>query len=179
MGCCVTSDALAGSLESCGASTVQQDTSKDEAEHFGPLDFRRELLRMSRSFQRVTHDSIAPVCQEHGVTVQQMHVLLELMQESGQTASQLSDRAGILRTNFATVCRKLEERGLLERRRSNTDKRAFELRVTDKGRTLLKNIDADIDRRYGEFFAAEPYETFDAIVLGFRALRDLAERIGR
>lgn len=146
---------------------------------FGPLDFRRELFRTARSFQKVIHDAIGPVCKDHGVTVQQMHVLLELVQQPGQTASSLSERAGILHTNFAMVCRKLEDQGLLERHRSDVDRRSFELEVTDAGRVLLRRIDDDIERLYGDMFEAEPHETFDAIVGGFRAMRELVEKFGR
>ena len=96
-----------------------------------------------------------------------------------QTAGQLSDRAGILRTNFSAVCHKLEERGLVERRRSARDKRAFELRITDEGRALLKSIDGEVKGLYGPVFEAEPPETFATILTGFRALRDFSERLGR
>ncbi|MEI3229798.1 MAG: MarR family winged helix-turn-helix transcriptional regulator [Gordonibacter pamelaeae] len=108
-----------------------------------------------------------------------MHVLLELVGTPGQSSGQLSERAGILRTNFSGVCHKLEERGLVERRRSARDRRAFELRATDEGRELLASIDADIKRRYGAAFENEPPETFATILTGFRALRDFSERLGR
>ncbi|MVM53395.1 MarR family transcriptional regulator [Gordonibacter sp. ResAG-26] len=129
--------------------------------------------------QKLLHDTVAPVCQQNGLTLQQMHVLLELVGTPGQTSTQLSERAGILRTNFSSVCHKLEERGLVERRRSDCDRRAFELRATDEGRELLARIDADIKRRYGAAFENEPPETFETILAGFRALSAFAAKLGR
>lgn len=123
------------------------------------------------------HEAMAPICQEQGLTQQQLHVLVELLRQPGQTVGQLSDRAGILRSNFSPVCRKLEERGLVERRRSSADKRSWELRATDEGRALLARIDQEVERRYGLLLENEPPETFDAVIDGFRALGLLAEKM--
>ena len=67
----------------------------------------------------------------------------------------------------------------MERRRSDRDRRAFELRATDEGRELLARIDADIRRCYGPAFENEPPETFDAILAGFRALNSFAAKLER
>lgn len=141
--------------------------------------FKHELFVVTYDVQKILHETMAPICQQHGLTLQQMHVLMELMRMPGLTAGQLSDRAGILRTNFSSVCRKLEDRGLIERQRSQTDKRSLRLRVTDEGRALLAGIDGEVQRRYGKAFAAEPPETFDTIIEGFQALADFSKKLGR
>lgn len=141
--------------------------------------FKRELFAVMCDVQKILHETMAPICQQHGLTLQQMHVLVELAREPGLTAGRLSDQAGILRTNFASVCRRLEVRGLIERRRSETDRRSLRLRVTDEGRALLASIDEEVQRRYGGTFAAEPPETFDTIIEGFRALEELSRKLVR
>ena len=135
--------------------------------------FKRELFAITYDLQKILHDTMTPICQEHGLTLQQMHVLVEL------TAGQLSDRAGILRTNFSPVCRKLENRGLIERQRSQTDRRSLRLHVTDEGRALLASVDGEVQRRYGRAFSAEPQETFDAILEGFQALSAFSGKLVR
>ncbi|MEG0016402.1 MAG: MarR family transcriptional regulator [Gordonibacter sp.] len=139
--------------------------------------FKTEMFSATCSLQRDMHEVMAPVCQQCGLTLQQLHVLVELLRMPGLTAGQLSDRTGILRTNFSSVCRKLEDRGLIERQRSRADKRSLELRVTQEGRALLANVDEEVNRRYGKVFESEPQETFDAIVAGFRALAALTEKV--
>ncbi len=139
--------------------------------------FRGELFSAAHGLQKLVHETMAPLCQEHGLTQQQMHVLVELTHEPGQTVGQLSDRAGILRSNFSPVCRKLEDRGLIERRRSSLDRRSYELQVTGEGRALLERIDRDLQQRYGALFDSEPSETYATIVAGFRALNVLAEKM--
>lgn len=129
--------------------------------------------------QKTLHEVMAPVCQRHGVTMQQLHVLMELSRMPGVQAGQLSDRAGILRTNFPSMCRRLEERGLIERRRNDQDKRSLQLRVTDEGRALLAAIEDDARRRYDAAFALEPAETFETISAGLAALNAFMQKLGR
>ena len=118
--------------------------------------FRRELFAITYDLQKILHETMAPICQQHGLTLQQMHVLVELVRTPGLTAGQLSDRTGILRTNFSPVCRKLEDRGLVERQRNQADRRSLRLCVTDEGRALLAEVDGEVQRRYGRAFATEP-----------------------
>ena len=74
--------------------------------------FKRELFAITYDLQKILHDTMTPICQEHGLTLQQMHVLVELMSTPGLTAGQLSDRAGILRTNMILGCAITESTGI-------------------------------------------------------------------
>lgn len=141
--------------------------------------FKREMFAIACDLQKMMHDTMMPVCQQFGLTLQQMHVLVELTRTPGLTAGQLSDRAGILRTNFSSVCRKLEDRGLIERQRNAEDKRSLQLRVTDQGRELLADVDREVHRRYGAAFESESPETFETIVAGLKALNDFSGKLGR
>ena len=125
-------------------------------------EFKRAFFDVACDMQKLLHDLVAPACQRNGLTLQQMHVLVELVSAPGQTSTQLSERGG-----------------LVERRRSDRDRRAFELRATDEGRELLARIDADIRRCYGPAFENEPPETFEAILAGFRALNSFAAKLER
>ena len=51
--------------------------------------------------------------------------------------------------------------------------------IQAEGRELLARIDADIRRCYGPAFENEPPETFDAILVGFRALNSFAAKLER
>lgn len=140
-------------------------------------EFKRDLFAVTCDMQRMLHDTMVPVCQQRDLTLQQFHVLLELTRTPGLTAGEASDRAGILRTNFSAVCHKLETRGLVERRRSAVDKRAFELQLTEAGRALLLDVDAEVRRRYGSAFESESPETFETIIAGFRALNAFTAKL--
>lgn len=139
--------------------------------------FRSELFLLTRDVQHVMHDIVAPICQDHRLTPQQMHILMELSREPGQTAGQLSDRTGILKTNFSSVCRRLEEGGLIERHRSERDGRAYEFRVTKAGCEMLKAIDGEIRQRFGDALDDTSPETLDTIIAGLRALSGLSAKL--
>ena len=141
-------------------------------------EFRRELFAAAYSMQKALHVVLAPACQRHGLTLQQFHVLVELSHAPGQMPSRVSERTGILRTNFSGLCQRLEDQGLVDRRRSQQDGRAYELSVTPAGSALLEQVDQDVRRRYNAVVEQEPQETFDAILAGVRALEALAAKLG-
>lgn len=103
-----------------------------------------ELFALTWDMYDLVRETCTPICHRYGLTLQQMHVLNELRRMPGITAGLLSDRSGILRTNFAAVCRKLEEKELITRENKDGDKRAYALFLSDKGLTLLMNIENEI-----------------------------------
>lgn len=138
---------------------------------------RREFMSFSREMQNFVQVTLVPICQNHDITLQQLYVLTELKAEPRQTISQLSDRIGILRTNFPQICRKLEDRGLIERKQSTVDKRASIIEMTDAGHQLLNAVDDEMTLKFGGRLDSEPEETFDAIFLGLEALRSLTGKL--
>lgn len=139
----------------------------------------RELLKTAWGMQKTLHEVVTPVCQRHGVTLQQLHVLVELSNMPGAQAGQLSDRAGILRTNFAPVCHRLEERGLVEKQRSDFDKRSFNLHVTDEGRALLRSIDEEARNACAAALEGQSAQDLEAVEAGLAALNAFVRNLGR
>lgn len=140
---------------------------------------RQEFINSTRVMQTFMHDTLAPICQTYDLTMQQYYILAELGSNPYQTVTSLSAHVGILRTNFALVCRKLEDRGLIERQRSATDRRSFNLLLTERGRELLGNVDAQIEGLFCDAFASEPPETFVTIERGLVAMRGFASRLNK
>lgn len=139
--------------------------------------FKSEFVCITRDMQHIVRDTMVPLCQHHGLTLQQLYVLMELDAEPDQTSSQLSDRVGILRTNFAQVCHKMKADGLLEQRRSESDRRSVKLHITDKGRAVLAAIDTNFEAMYGPRFASEPEATFDTIIDAMQTLRGFLAKL--
>lgn len=104
-----------------------------------------ETLKAMRDVASLFHDIVRPACQKRGLTAQQFYVLTELADKPRQMATELATRSGILRTNFAAVCRKMEGKGLIERERGSDDRRRVYLNITDKGRELFDEIINDVE----------------------------------
>ena len=71
------------------------------------------------------------------LTPRQFAVLaaLEVLESGSQT--QIVDATGIDRSTLADIVKRLVKRGLLNRRRSRSDARAYVVRMTPEGRTVL------------------------------------------
>ena len=61
--------------------------------------FKRELFAITYDLQKILHDTMTPICQEHGLTLQQMHVLVELEIE-GILSGQLLNNRLLINGNF-------------------------------------------------------------------------------
>jgi DNA-binding MarR family transcriptional regulator len=68
-------------------------------------------------------------------------ILLVLRQADGLSQQALGEKLGVFPSRLVELLDGLEERGLLERRTSPTDRRRHALYLTDKGREMLQQID--------------------------------------
>lgn len=139
-------------------------------------ELRYKLIKVSRDMHRYAHDTIAPICARHGITMQQLYVLMELQTQPCQRVSELSDRVGILHTNFPLVCRKLESMGYVFRSRSEVDKRSYLLTLTPSGEQLVEELDREISEDLSSRIGAGADEAYKSIVKGFESLEALLER---
>ena len=95
-----------------------------------------------------------------GVTRPQWRVLTALARKEGLQQGELAE---LLEVEPITLCRmidRLEEAGLVERRRDPSDRRAWNLYLTDKARPLIGQLQAIAE----EVFAAALADLPDAVV---------------
>jgi DNA-binding MarR family transcriptional regulator len=69
----------------------------------------------------------------------QFAVLVTIDQNPGASQSSVSAALGIQKANFVATIADLEKRGLVRRRRSDTDGRTYSLGLTVRGRLLLQH----------------------------------------
>lgn len=137
----------------------------------------RELLLTCRDMASVTHSQLAPLCRNAGITVQQLYVLTELHDHPEQRITQICDRVGVQRTNFAILSKKMEHLGLVERIQNPHDRRAFRLVITERGASVYKEVNDQIKSTFHGMFNEVPDETIDILIDGMRTLRIGAERM--
>ena len=70
----------------------------------------------------------------HGLNPYQAHLLGEIASQDGQTIKELAYHLCVKPSNFKPIAQPLEERGLIERRQDENDKRSFRIYLTEKGR---------------------------------------------
>jgi MarR family transcriptional regulator, temperature-dependent positive regulator of motility len=75
------------------------------------------------------------------VTPRQFAVLVTVSQNEGLSQTHLVDRTGIDRSTLADIVRRMLKKGLLQRRRTREDARAYAVKLTEEGWRVLKSVD--------------------------------------
>ena len=75
------------------------------------------------------------------LTPRQFAVLITVSQNEGLSQTHLVDRTGIDRSTLADIVRRMLKKGLLQRRRTKEDARAYAVKLTDEGWRVLKSAE--------------------------------------
>jgi DNA-binding MarR family transcriptional regulator len=75
------------------------------------------------------------------LTPRQYAVLVTVSQNEGLSQTHLVDRTGIDRSTLADIVRRMLKKGLLQRRRTKEDARAYAVKLTEEGWRTLKAAD--------------------------------------
>ncbi|WP_244465963.1 MarR family transcriptional regulator [Hyphomicrobium sp. GJ21] len=76
-----------------------------------------------------------------GLTPRQYAVLLTVAQNEGLNQTQLVELTGIDRSTLADIIRRMLKKGMLQRRRTRNDARAYSVKITEQGTRILKAHD--------------------------------------
>ncbi|GAA4025526.1 hypothetical protein GCM10023063_02530 [Arthrobacter methylotrophus] len=88
-----------------------------------------------------------------GLTPGDAGVIRLLGRAPGLSQRSLADRLGAVPSRVVSLIDSLEERGLVERVRSNTDRRNYELHLTDAGKGALRELREIAEQHEAELLA--------------------------
>ena len=97
------------------------------------------------------------------LTPRQLAVLATVAQNEGLSQTGIVDRTGIDRSTLADIVQRLVRKGLLQRRRTKEDVRAYAVKLTDAGRHVLRTTEPlakRIDRRVLDALPANRRDEF-------------------
>ena len=75
------------------------------------------------------------------LTPRQYAVLVTVAQNEGLSQTHLVDRTGIDRSTLADIVRRMLKKGLLQRRRTKEDARAYAVKLTEEGWRTLRQAE--------------------------------------
>jgi DNA-binding MarR family transcriptional regulator len=104
------------------------------------------LVKIGNQIVDRAEDALA----EMGLSGRQYMLLAVLSSDEPPSQLELAGLCGLLPAQVVPVLDKLEERGLVARTRSETDRRRYVVSLTDKGREALAEADALGRRLVGE-----------------------------
>jgi DNA-binding MarR family transcriptional regulator len=100
----------------------------------------------------------------HGeLTPRQFAVLYTVAKNEGLSQTGLVERTGIDRSTLADIVRRMQRKGLLQRRRTKEDARAYAVKLTEEGRRVLRAADPAarrVDQRILEGLPGKQREQF-------------------
>lgn len=108
---------------------------------------------------------------DDGLTPRQFAVLVTVSQNEGLSQTHLVEHTGIDRSTLADIVRRMLKKGLLQRRRTREDARAYAVKLTDLGWSTLHNAVPHTNRVDEKILAALPSQNRD------RFLKDLSSII--
>jgi DNA-binding MarR family transcriptional regulator len=111
---------------------------------------RRAHFRAEGLFQEIM--------QAGDITPRQMAALCAAYQRPGATVAELADSIAVDRNTLAAMLPRMIERGLIERRRSADDARAWSIVITDAGTDLLRRVVPNNVRLQAEILRPLPPE---------------------
>lgn len=86
-------------------------------------------------------DIFAAEMGDAGLTPRQFAVLLTVAQNEGVSQTDLVERTGVDRSTLADIVRRMLKKGLLQRRRTKTDARAYAVKLTEEGWRVLRSAE--------------------------------------
>lgn len=136
--------------------------------------FCYQLFEEMRTTEKIIKDIISSICAKHELSSFAAFVIGDLKRESGQTSKALASRCCVKPSNFTPFCRFLEEKGYIERKQDEKDRRAFRLYLTEEGKELACTIDKDFIAAFGAN-TQNGEELQQQVLDGFAAVRALVE----
>jgi DNA-binding MarR family transcriptional regulator len=93
---------------------------------------------------------------EGDLTPRQYAVLVAVSQNEGLSQTNLVEKTGVDRSTLADIVRRMLKKGLLQRRRTKDDARAYAVKLTDEGWRILRAADPLAKRVDEKILAALP-----------------------
>lgn len=141
--------------------------------------FKNMILEYTRRIEENTNIALSYISSRFELTNMQLRILLTLCFHETQTIGGLAEKVRIAGTNLSSMCKKLEQRGLLVRQRDQKDERVVHLQLTEEGKEIALEINAYITNRFTEVMGNQKVETLETIIFGVKALNDLMEKVAQ
>ncbi len=109
-----------------------------------PLD--SSVVHLLHRAGQVADDLFAKEIANSSLTPRQFAVLCVLAQKQTASQTEIVEATGVDRSTLADIVRRLVERGLLARKRSKIDARAYDVRLTAAGQSALKSAQPAVSR---------------------------------
>ena len=123
------------------------------------MEKHEEVLVALRRIIRATDSHSKRLSKEFGLTTPQLLILQSIRDLGDVTIRHISNEVNLSQATVTTIIDRLEDRGMVTRRRSEEDKRKVYTALTGEGKKILKNAPAPIQEEFvNSFHELEDWE---------------------
>ena len=131
------------------------------------------VLKSMRRIAQAIEVRSREIARTSGLTIPQL-IVMQSIRTLGQVTTQaVSKEASMSPATVVAVMDKLEAKGLIERYRSEVDRRVVHTRLTPAGQTALGQAPGLLSRGFADAFAALPPQRRDALLSAMEELADM------
>ena len=132
------------------------------------LNLERSIVHLLHRLEQLAGDIFLEEMKTVGLTPRQFAVLLTVSENEGLSQTGLVTRTGIDRSTLADIIKRMLNKGLISRKRTKDDARAYSVRLTARGRDVLEKCipaASEADARILEILPAKERDNFTKILL--------------
>ncbi len=115
--------------------------------------------------------------QDGDLTPRQYAVLLTVAANEGISQTGLVEKTGVDRSTLADIVRRMLKKGLLQRRRTKEDARAYAVKLTEDGKRMLRGAEPVTERVDSRILEAIPVKQRDQFVDNLGLIVDALGRL--
>lgn len=141
------------------------------------LKLENQLCFRLYSASRLITQAYHPLLGEHGLTYPQYLVMMALWEKDGQPVNDIAHRLFLETNTMTPMLKRMEEAGLVKRKRSKDDGRQVIVSLTAAGRALEQKL-ADVPARIGGAISCESV-TPETVPQLFLMLDEIIEKLDR
>ncbi|WP_033826443.1 MarR family winged helix-turn-helix transcriptional regulator [Bacillus andreraoultii] len=138
---------------------------------------KKSLLSYSRKINDQISSLLSKTGAQYDLTNQQVVLLLKLLQDGSSTIGVLAEEMRMAGANISTMCKRLEQKGLLIRNRDENDERIVRISLSEQGNFIVGQIDHFFTSRIATVLKEGNEETFEKAILGLSQLHLLLKKI--
>ncbi len=136
------------------------------------LDLDASVLHLLHRAAQCANDIFDTELSRSELTPRQLAVLDAIAANEGASQTTLVEITGIDRSTLADIMRRMIKKGLVQRRRTKTDARAYAVALSEEGRRALKRAGPAADRADLRILEALPASSRNQFVRSLTAIVD-------
>lgn len=138
-------------------------------------DVLNEMWQLLASIQISKNWLVEPIARNFNLTSLQFNTLIYIYQSNGLSLRELAELMDMNNGNASTLCKKLEARGFIIRKRREDDERYISLILTEQGSAVVTHFQQTLAQQ----FAAGDEKTIPDLTTGLHALQRIIAQMNR